>query len=105
MRGCLATLTKSFRFFPNWRELSLEKLNVDEHDVCSLLENLRFMSNLKKLKVRAEHQGQAALCFTAKLPSVDSFIFRLIRRNHDRLSLDGIIPTPAAAAALGQSLP
>ena len=36
--GCLAPLTKSFHFFPNLRELTLEKSNMDENDQCGLLE-------------------------------------------------------------------
>ena len=88
MRGCLSPLAKSFRFFPNLKELWLgRRLNVDEHDVCSLLENLRFMPNLKGLRVRVENLSQAG-CYTT-----------------DKLNLDGISLSPAVAAALGLSLP
>ena len=99
MRGCLAPLTKSFCFFPNLKELYLgRQLNVDEHDVCSLLENLRFMPNLKGLRVRAENLSQAGCYTTDKYGSFS-------HRGNDKLNLDGISLTPAVAAALGLSLP
>lgn len=54
MRGCLAPLTTSFLLAPNLRELNLEKLNMDEHDLCVLLESLRFIPNLKKMSVKGK---------------------------------------------------
>ena len=98
-RGCLAPLTKSFRFFPNLKELYLgRRLNVDEHDVCSLLKNLRFMPSLKGLSVRAENGSQAG-CYTT-----DEY-GRFSHRGNDKLNLDGISLTPTVAAALGLLLP
>ena len=94
-RGCLATLCNSFRFFPNLRQLSLGQLNLDEQDVCSLLQNLRFIRSLRALSVQSEDQRDAR-CYTAKLYTLEI---------HDKLHLDGISLTPAAAAALGRSLP
>ena len=100
VRGCLAPLTKRFCFFSNLIDLRLEQLNVDEHDVCSLLENVRFVHNLTALNVRAEHLGQAR-CFTTQFYSVYSLTFK----GHGKLNLDGVSLTPAEAAALGRSLP
>ncbi|KAL9979407.1 hypothetical protein ACROYT_G017068 [Oculina patagonica] len=40
VRGCLAPLTKSFRFFPNLEMLHLGELNVDEENMRALLESL-----------------------------------------------------------------
>ena len=94
-RGCLGTLCNSFRFFPNLRELSLGQVNMDEQDVCSLLQNLRFIPSLRALRVQSEDQ-QDARCYKAKLNTLEI---------HDKLHLDGISLTPAAAAALGRSLP
>ena len=98
LTGCLAPLTKSFCFFPNLRELCLEQLNMDEHDVCCLLDSLRLMPCLRVLSVRAEHQGDAR-CYTTK----SNKDWRLFPRVE--LNLDGISVTPAAASAFGRSLP
>ncbi len=92
VRSCLAPLTKSFCFFPSLRELNLGQLNMNEDDVCSLLESLRFIPNLRALSVRAEHLRQAR-CYTTKSHWA-----------HDQLIVDGISLTPAAVAALGGSL-
>ena len=94
VRGCLAPLTKSFRFLPSLKELELGNLNVDEHDQCGLLEGFRFIRNLRVLSIRGTQQGDAH-CYTEKsnTPGVG------------RLNLDGISLTPAVAAALGRSLP
>ncbi|XP_078366813.1 uncharacterized protein LOC144650899 isoform X3 [Oculina patagonica] len=40
VRGCLAPLTKSFRFFPNLEMIHLGELNVDEKNMRALLESL-----------------------------------------------------------------
>ena len=95
VRGCLAPLTKSFRFFLSLKDLKLEKLNLDEHDQCGLLESFRFIRNLTGLNIREKQQGDAQ-CYTeeSNTPGVG-----------DRLNLDGISLTPAVAAALGRSLP
>ena len=100
VRGCLAPLTKSFRFFPNLRELQLEKLRMDEHDQCGLLENLRFLPNLTTLSVRAEDQGPVR-CYITDSYTGSSFS----HRTHGKMNVDGISLTPAVAAALGRSLP
>ncbi|XP_078366795.1 uncharacterized protein LOC144650892 isoform X2 [Oculina patagonica] len=99
VRGCLAPLSKSFCFFPRLRELDLGQLNMNEDDVCSLLESLRFIPNLRALSVRAEHLRQAR-CYTTESHTYGSFSHRA----HDKLILNGISLTPAAATALGRSL-
>ena len=100
MRGCLAPLAKSFCFFPNLRELCFRQLNVDKHDVFSLLENLQFMPKVRALSIRADHLGQAR-CYATESHNYDSFSYRV----NDKLNLDGISLTLAVAAALGRSLP
>ena len=99
-RGCLATLCKSLRFFPNLSQLSLGQLNMDEQDVCSLLQNLRFIRNLRALRVHSEDQRDPR-CYTE--------IFNTLRTSttevHGKLHLNVISLTPAAAVALGLSLP
>ena len=98
--GCLAPLTKIFHFFPDLTELELEDLNIDEDDQCGLLESLRFIPNLKGLRVKGEPLGDAGL-YTAEVNKDGS----LALEPHKRLELYGISLTPAAATALGRSLP
>ena len=100
LRGCLATLCRSFRFFPDLTHLFLGQLNMGEQDVCSLLQNLRFIHSLRALRVQSEDQRDAC-CYTAKLNTFGSCTSNI----HVKLHLDGIRLTPAAAAALGRSLP
>ena len=98
--GCLAPLTKSFRFFSNLRELKLEKLNMNENDQCGLLESLPFIRNLTVLNIQTRPLGDADCCM-AELKTDDYFRPRAIKR----LTLKGIIFTQATTSALGQSLP
>ena len=99
-RGCLATLCKSLRFFPNLSQLSLGQLNMDEQDVCSLLQNLRFIRSLRALRVQSEDQRDA-YCYTEILKTFGTSTTEI----HGKLHLNGISLTPAATAALGRSLP
>ena len=67
---CLAPFNESLRFFPNLRELHLEKLNLSEHDLCGLLESWSFIRNLKELHVCGNQPGHAyfsTLGFSATL--------------------------------------
>ena len=98
VRGCLAPLAKSLCFFPSLGNLNLSQLNIDERDVCSLLECLRFITNLRTLSVRAGYQADT-LCYTTESP--EGYPPQL----HKTLNLNGITLTPAVAAALGRSLP
>jgi len=100
LTNCLATLCKRFRFLPNLSQLSLERLNMNEQDVCSLLWNLKFIRRLSALKVQSEGQRDAC-CYTEVLHTFDSRESEI----NEKLHLNGISLTPAAAAALGSSLP
>ena len=97
MRGCLAPLAKSFCFFPHLRQLCFGHFHVDEHDVCSLLENLKFMPNLRELSIHADHLRQGSCRVTKSHRSG-------YHESTDKLDLDGISLTPAVAVALGRSL-
>ena len=99
-RGCLATLCKSFRFFPNLRQLSLGQLSMDEQDVCSLLENLRFIPSLRALRVQSE-DARDARCYTTEFITFRSSTNEI----QEKLNIDGISLTAAIAVALGRSLP
>ena len=57
VRGCLAPLLKSLRFFPSLRELNLEKLNMDEHDLNGLLESFQVIPNLQLLDLSGNPLG------------------------------------------------
>lgn len=46
VKGVLAPLTESFKFFPNLDRLTLTALHLDEHDFQGLLENLKFIPEL-----------------------------------------------------------
>ena len=59
VRGCLAPLTRSFSSFPNLNSLSLENLNMDEHDLRGLLESFRFIPNLMLLDLSGNPLGHA----------------------------------------------
>lgn len=59
VRGCLAPLTRRFSSFPNLAWLLLKNLNMDEHDLCSLLESLPFIPNLQVLNLSGNPLGHA----------------------------------------------
>ncbi|KAJ7382717.1 hypothetical protein OS493_033281 [Desmophyllum pertusum] len=98
--SCLAPLTKSFRFFPNLRVLNLEELNMDERNLCDLLESLRFIPNLEILRVEGKPLSHAHYC-TAQVNTAAGFTHKTLRT----LELSGISLTPAVATTLGRSLP
>ncbi|KAJ7381215.1 hypothetical protein OS493_004816 [Desmophyllum pertusum] len=98
--SCFAPLTKSFRFFPNLRELYLEELNTDEQNLCDLLESLRFIPNLETLRVKGKPLGHAHCC-TAEVNTAAGFAHKTL----ESLGLSEISLTPAVAAVLGRSLP
>ncbi|KAJ7372125.1 hypothetical protein OS493_020550 [Desmophyllum pertusum] len=100
LSSCLAPLTKSFRFFPNLRNLCLDEFNMDERNLCHLLESLRFIPNLEELMVRGEQLSHVHCC-TAEVNTAASFTHKTLRS----LELRRISLTPAVAAALGRSLP
>ena len=93
-RGCLATLCKCFDFFPNLDKLKLDRLNMNEHDQCTLLESLRFIRSPSVLSVQINH------CWTEGLSlhflSFDPY-------EPDSIRLNSL--SPAMATALGRSLP
>ena len=95
LRGCLATLCKGFHAFPNLKTLKLERLSLSELDQCSLLESLRFIRSVRELSVKSKHHDQGYA------HPYSSFTLEA----HERLHLVGINLTPAAATALGRSLP
>ncbi|KAL9979406.1 hypothetical protein ACROYT_G017067 [Oculina patagonica] len=104
VRGSLAPLTNSFRFFPNLRELNLggfnREFNMDEQNLCLLLESLRFIPNLTKMSLKGKLESQAHCC-TAEIRPIASVSHKTLEQLH----LDGLSLTPAVAVVLGRSLP
>ncbi|XP_078366805.1 uncharacterized protein LOC144650893 isoform X2 [Oculina patagonica] len=97
--GSIASLTNSFPFFPNLEMLHLAGFDVDEHNLCCLLDSLRFVPNLLELEVLGKPLSYSH-CFT-----VEDTVGGFTHRAFEKLVLSGISLTPAAAAALGRSLP
>ena len=98
--GCLAPLIKSLPFFPNLTELFLGEFSMDAYDLCGLVESLRFIPNLRELTLQGTPLCHTPCC-SAKVKTVSGFT----HMNLKELKLNGISLTPAAAAALGGSLP
>ena len=92
VRGCLAPLIKCLLFFPNLRELELERLNMDEHDLCDLLKSLGFICDLTKLEVCT--RGESFHYYTSR-DGLDDRVLKLGVRSL----------TPAVSAMLGRLLP
>jgi len=91
VRGGLAPLIKSLPFFPNLQKLKLEKVNISEHDQCSLLKSFGF---LMKLVVRI-HEETSLDFFGYSDTSMDV-----------KTVVKGVISlTPTLDAMLGRLLP
>jgi len=101
LKGCRATLCKSFHSFPNLKSFKLTMLNMSEQDQCCLLENLRFIPAVRALSVKSERHDQGIARRYGMRDRFSSFTLEA----RERLHLAGVSLTPAAAAALGQSLP
>ena len=101
VKGCLATLCKSFHSFPNLKSFKLTRLNMSECDQCSLLESLRFIPSVRALSVKSKHHDEGI----ARLHSMQDRFSSFTLEARERLHLDGVSLTPAASAALGRSLP
>ena len=97
--GSVASLTKSFCFFPNLMELNLAKFDMDEHNFCGLLENLRFTPNLMVLTLEGKTLDFAD-CRAAKVHTVDGFPLNTLKE----LTLYNVCLTPAVASALERIL-
>jgi len=87
--NCLSPLIKCLPFFPNLRELKLERLNIDEQDYCGLLKSFGFLNQL--------------VVFINGKPSVNSFCY--FGSRDDKMLNLRVSLTPAVAAMLGRILP
>ena len=103
LRSCICPLSKIFRFFPKVKQLTLEKLNMDEEDRCDLLESLRLIPDLASLEVKSKPLVHGNYC-TAKLELTTYFyLFPLVTSKS--LILDGISLTTKTSQSLGRFLP
>lgn len=59
VKGGLASLTWSLRFFSNLTELRLDSLGIDEEGLCLLIESFKFIPNLEVLDLRGNSLGHA----------------------------------------------
>ena len=57
-RGSLASLAKNLCFFPCLERLQLQDLDMDEADLCSFLENLKYIPDLQYLYLMDNPLGQ-----------------------------------------------
>jgi len=72
--GCLVPLIRRFSSFPNLEWLVLENLNMDEHDLRSLLESFRFIPNLTVLSLSGnpfDHAVTSIVPHVTKLPKIE----------------------------------
>ena len=100
VRGSLAPLIKTLRFFPNLRKLRLEKLNMDENDQCYLLKSFEFICNLTELSL-CIHRWSDLDSFHYCSSKLNTFDRLTHGRVEMRLNVNGISLTPAVAAVLG----
>ena len=99
VKGCLAPLTKSFRFFSTLDYLELGEVNMNEHNLFHLLHSLAFIPSLKILEVKCKPHIHSDFC-SQKVDAEASFS----HKNLKTLVLRGIRLIPAVAAMLGRSL-
>ena len=72
-RGSLAPLNERFHFFPNLEQLSLMKLNIDEHDLHGLLKSLRSSPNLHLYGNQLGDRDRVKFIVQQALPQVDLY--------------------------------
>ena len=58
-RGTLSQVTRNLCFFPSLLHLELEALDMGEADLCGLLENLKFIPDLRTLSLMGNPLGKA----------------------------------------------
>ena len=100
VRGCLAPLTKRLRLLCNLTTLILLQFTISEHELCSLMDSLRIIPELRSLNIQGLSLGSADCCAlegTTFAPFSHTTLISLI--------LHKVILTPASAATLGRLLP
>ena len=74
VRGSLSPLTESFRFFPELRAMSLEKLNLDERDLCDLLKSFTLLPRLVALYLCGNPLGHAVTSVVPHLTNLPELL-------------------------------
>ena len=78
-RGSLASLAKNLCFFPCLERLQLEDLDMGEADLCSFLENLKYIPDLRRLHLMYNPLRQAVRLmapFLLKQKKLEKVYFR-----------------------------
>ena len=74
VRGSLCPLTESFRFFPELRYLYLEKLDLDERDLCGLLKSFTFLAKVVILSLVGNPLGHAVKSIVPHLTNLPDLV-------------------------------
>ena len=80
VKGGLASFTNCLRFLPSLKVLHLKDLNMDERDLCGLVENFRFVSNLKMLNLKGNSLGHAVRSIVPHIHLLPMLQFLVISR-------------------------
>ena len=78
-RGSLASLAKNLCYFPCLEKFQLEDLDIDEADLCSFLENLKYIPDLRRLHLMDNPLRQAVRLmapYLLKLKKLEKVYFR-----------------------------
>ena len=75
VRGSLSPLTESFRFFPELLRLDLEKLDLNEHDLCDLLKSFTFLPKMEVLSLRGNPLGHAVTSIASHLTNLPKLVW------------------------------
>jgi len=89
VRGCLAPLFRSFRFFPSLDDLELRKLNIDEQDLRGLLESFQFIPDLRRLNLSDNPLGHAIRSIVPHVIKLKKFEYlSIVKTGHSEEDLN-----------------
>ena len=78
--GGLSSFTNCLRFLPSLKVLHLKDLKMDEQDLCGLVENFRFVTNLKMLNLKGNSLGRAVRSIVPHIHHLPMLQFLVISR-------------------------
>lgn len=78
--GRLSSFNNSLRFLPSLKVLHLKDLEMDEQDLCGLVENFRFVTNLKMLNLKGNSLGRAVRSIVTHIHHLQMLQFLVISR-------------------------
>ena len=104
IRGCIAPLSDSLRFFPQLRRLELHSITWNEHNLLHLFRNLEFIPRLETLSLtgtlQSDSEEDVRGCSEEEVMQA-SFTHQTL----NRLCLSNVSLTLAVAKLLGQLIP